>query len=200
MVDLPPWLGVDRALVGWQAWRSAAAGSAVLVADAGTVLSLTCVDRCGRFVGGRLMAGAALQLRALNAGTANLPPPAGQLVVDPDPWPQATVAAMQAGVLRGLAAALNAAAEERILIPSGSDVSTAGKFVDKAAGEFADKCVDEYVDKGVDEWGLLLTGGDGPLLAPLLKAPCRCWRLAPNLALDALASLALARLRPGPSP
>ena len=200
LAGLPPWLGVDRALVGWQAWRSAAAGSSVLVADAGTVLSLTCVDRRGRFVGGRLMAGAALQLRALNAGTANLPPPAGQLVVDPDPWPQATVAAMQAGVLRGLAAALNAAAEERILIPSGSDVSTAGKFVDKAAGEFADKCVDEYVDKGVDEWGLLLTGGDGPLLAPLLKAPCRCWRLAPNLALDALASLALARLRPGPSP
>jgi type III pantothenate kinase len=191
MVDLPPWLGVDRALVGWQAWRSAAAGSAVLVADAGTVLSLTCVDRCGRFVGGRLMAGAALQLRALNAGTANLPPPAGQLVVDPDPWPQATVAAMQAGVLRGLAAALNAAAEERILIPSGSDVSTAGKFVDKGAYEYADRCV----DKCVDEWSMWLTGGDGHLLAPLLEAPRRCWRLAPHLALDGLASL-----RPGPNP
>jgi type III pantothenate kinase len=195
MVDLPPWLGVDRALVGWQAWRSAAAGSAVLVADAGTVLSLTCVDRCGRFVGGRLMAGAALQLRALNAGTANLPPPAGQLVLDPDPWPQATVAAMQAGVLRGLAAALNAAAEERILIPSGSDVSTAGKFVDKGADEYADRCVDKYADKCVDEWSMWLTGGDGHLLAPLLEAPRRCWRLAPNLALDALASL-----RPGPNP
>jgi hypothetical protein len=211
MVDLPPWLGVDRALVGWQAWRSAAAGSAVLVADAGTVLSLTCVDRCGRFVGGRLMAGAALQLRALNAGTANLPPPAGQLVLDPDPWPQATVAAMQAGVLRGLAAALNAAAEERILIPSGSDVSTAGKFVDKGACEYADRCVDKCVDKyadkcvdedvnkgfdeDVDECSMWLTGGDGHLLAPLLEAPRRCWRLAPNLALDALASL-----RPGPDP
>ena len=74
LAGLPPWLGVDRALVGWQAWRSAAAGSAVLVADAGTVLSFTCVDRRGQFVGGRLMAGAGLQLRALNAGTASLPP------------------------------------------------------------------------------------------------------------------------------
>jgi type III pantothenate kinase len=182
--------------VGWQAWRSASAGSAVLVADAGTVLSLTCVDRCGRFVGGRLMAGAGLQLRALNAGTASLPPPAGQLLLDPDPWPQATVAAMQSGVLRGLAGALNAAAEERMLIPSGSDVSNADKCVDKGA----DKCVDEYVDKGVDEWSLWLTGGDGPLLAPLLKASRRSWRLAPNLALDALASLTLASLRPGPDP
>jgi hypothetical protein len=190
--------------VGWQAWRSTAAGSAVLVADAGTVLSLTCVDRRGRFVGGRLMAGAALQLRALNAGTANLPPPAGQLLLDPDPWPQATVAAMQAGVLRGLAAALNAAAEERILIPSDSDVSATGKCVDKCvdkgADECADKCVDEYVDKGVDEWSLWLAGGDGPLLAPLLKASRRSWRLAPNLALDALASLTLASLKPGPDP
>lgn len=180
LVGLPPWLGVDRALVGWQAWRSAAAGSAVLVADAGTVLSLTCVDRCGQFVGGRLMAGAALQLRALNAGTASLPPPPRQLVLDPDPWPQATVAAMEAGVLRGLAAALNAAAEERILTPSDSDVNS------------ADKCV--------DEWSLWITGGDCSLLAPLLKAPCRSWRLAPNLALDALASLTLASLNPNPDP
>jgi type III pantothenate kinase len=172
----------------------------VLVADAGTVLSLTCVDRRGRFVGGRLMAGAGLQLRALNAGTANLPPPAGQLLLDPDPWPQATVAAMQSGVLRGLAAALNAAAEERILIPSGSDVSNTGGYVDKSADEYADKCVDEYVDKGVDEWSLWLTGGDGPLLAPLLKVSRRSWRLAPNLALDALASLTLASLKPGPDP
>lgn len=204
LAGMPPWLGVDRALVGWQAWRSAAAGSAVLVADAGTVLSLTCVDRRGRFVGGRLMAGAALQLRALNAGTANLPPQAGKLVLDPDPWPQATVAAMQAGVLRGLAAALNAAAEERILIPSGSDVSsdisTAGKYVDKVVDKYADKHVDEYVDKCVDEWSMWLTGGDGPLLAALLKASRRSWRLAPNLALDALASLTLASLRPDPGP
>ena len=194
LAGLPPWLGVDRALVGWQAWRSAAAGSAVLVADAGTVLSLTCVDRRGRFVGGRLMAGAGLQLRALNAGTASLPPPPGRLVLDPDPWPQTTVAAMQAGVLRGLAAALNAAAEERAFTPTDSDVRNSDKGADKGA----DKCVTKGADKCVDEWSLWLTGGDGPLLAPLLKAPRRSWRLASNLALDALASLTLVSLRPDP--
>ena len=48
--QLPPWLGVDRALVGWRAWRRQA--QAVLVADAGTCLSLTCVDGQGRFRGG----------------------------------------------------------------------------------------------------------------------------------------------------
>ena len=194
LAGLPPWLGVDRALVGWQAWRSASAGSAVLVADAGTVLSLTCVDRRGRFVGGRLMAGAGLQLRALNAGTASLPPPPGRLVLDPDPWPQTTVAAMQAGVLRGLAAALNAAAEERAFTPTDSDVRNSDKGADKGA----DKCVTKGADKCVDEWSLWLTGGDGPLLAPLLKAPRRSWRLASNLALDALASLTLVSLRPDP--
>jgi type III pantothenate kinase len=192
LAGMPPWLGVDRALVGWQAWRSAAAGSAVLVADAGTVLSFTCVDRRGQFVGGRLMAGAGLQLRALNAGTASLPPPPRRLVLDPDPWPRATVAAMEAGVLRGLAAAINAAAEERAFTPSESHVSNS----DRDDNRDDDKCV----VKCVDEWTLWLTGGDGPLLAPLLRASRRSWRLAPNLALDALASLALASLKPGPDP
>lgn len=174
LAGVPPWLGVDRALVGWQAWRSAGAATAVLVADAGTVLSLTWVDRRGQFVGGRLLAGAALQLRALGAGTANLPLlPHGQLILDPDPWPQTTMAAMGAGVLRGLAAALNAAANEMNI---SMDISNGGPGM----------C------------SLWLTGGDGPLLAPLLKAPSQPWRLDSNLALDALASLTLASLKPGP--
>jgi type III pantothenate kinase len=65
--EAPSWLGIDRALGGWQAWRER--GGPVLVADAGTVLSLTRVDAQGRFAGGRLMAGLALQLRAMAAGT-----------------------------------------------------------------------------------------------------------------------------------
>ena len=200
LAGLPPWLGVDRALVGWQAWRSAAAGSAVLVADAGTVLSFTCVDRRGQFVGGRLMAGAGLQLRALNAGTASLPPPAGKLVLGLDPWPRATVAAMEAGVLRGLAAAIEAAAEERAFTPSESHVSNPDKAYENDVVIDVTKDVAKNFAKDVDEWSLWLTGGDGPLLAPLLKASRRSWRLAPNLALDALASLTLASLKPGLDP
>ncbi|MFM8674615.1 MAG: type III pantothenate kinase, partial [Vulcanococcus sp.] len=72
---LPPWLGVDRALVGWGAWR--AKGCAALVADAGTALSLTWVDGEGCFRGGRISAGVALQRRSLGAATVLLAPPQG---------------------------------------------------------------------------------------------------------------------------
>ncbi len=110
LTSAPPWLGLDRALAGWQAWRRSA--SAVLVADAGTALSLTRVSAAGAFTGGRLLAGASLQLQALARGTAALP----QLPLPPalpaDPWPQATVPAMAAGVLRGLAAVIDQAWRE----------------------------------------------------------------------------------------
>ncbi|MFM7267373.1 MAG: type III pantothenate kinase [Cyanobium sp.] len=117
MADLPPWLGIDRALAGWRAWRIT--GQSVLVADAGTVLSLTWVDGGGAFRGGRLLAGAGLQLRAMAAGTALLPTlePAQAMALDPwecppEAWARDTAAAMRAGVLRGLAAAIGAAHAE----------------------------------------------------------------------------------------
>lgn len=107
---LPPWLGIDRALAGWRAHRLSAA--AVLVADAGTVLSLTRVSATGRFAGGRLLAGAALQLRAMAEATGALPATPLPPTLPPDPWPRPTAAAMAAGVLRGLAAAVRQAWQE----------------------------------------------------------------------------------------
>jgi type III pantothenate kinase len=110
LAKAPPWLGIDRALAGWQAWRRS--GGSVLVADAGTVLSFSLVDGSGSFSGGRLMAGVSLQWRAMAAGTVALPPleaegelPAGE------PWPFATAAAMRSGVVLGLAAAVAEALE-----------------------------------------------------------------------------------------
>ncbi len=179
--DLPPWLGIDRALVGWAGWRRQ--GGAVLVADAGTVLSLTRVDGEGRFAGGRLLAGVALQLRAMAAGTRLLPrlDAAQEPSADPPhPWPKETAAAMRAGVLRGLAAAISASAEE--------------------AGPPGASC------------SLLLTGGDGAALEPLVAqclaeprtrrgeravGPAPLLQLVPGLALEALAAL---RPEPGPGP
>lgn len=102
---LPAWLGIDRALVGWRAWRQQ--GDAVLVADAGTALSLTRISAAGEFAGGRISAGVALQLRALGHATAQLPnqlPPV--LSAGPDPWPVATAAAMAEGCIRATAAAV----------------------------------------------------------------------------------------------
>ena len=162
LLEQPGWLGVDRALVGWRAW--CLASGPVLVADGGTALSLTLVTSEGRFGGGRLLAGAALQLRALAAETAGLPALDPPLDLPPELWPHSTPKAMAAGVLRGLAAALAAA---------GRDAQTS--------------C------PGCSFW---LTGGDGPLLKPLLQqllVSAMPLKLAPDLALEALAAL-----RPGP--
>ena len=182
LAGAPPGLGIDRALAAWWAWRQL--GAPVLVADCGTVLSLTRVDRQGCFAGGRLQAGLALQLRAMAAGTVALPelrpePMAAATAGAAEPagaaalWPAATAAAMAVGVEQGLAAAVAAAARQ------------AGPGV-----------------------RLVLTGGDaerlGPLLAPLLapwlaagpqpaggpEPPPLLW---PHLCLEALVAL-----RPAP--
>ena len=162
LLGQPGWLGVDRALVAWRAW--CLASGPVLVADSGTALSLTLVTSEGRFGGGRLLAGAALQLRALAAETAGLPGLEQPLDLPLDLWPRSTPEAMAAGVLRGLAAALAAAGREA-----------------------------QTSCPGCSFW---LTGGDGPLLKPLLQQLLASYmplQLAPDLALEALAAL-----RPGP--
>lgn len=166
LADAPPWLGVDRALAAWGAWCRSG-GQPVLVADAGTALSLTRADGLGRFAGGRLLAGAGLQLQALGQATAGLPELAGAALLAgaaDDPWPTATAPALAVGVVRGLVAALNAAAAE--------------------LGEPA-----------LGATQLWITGGDGPLLSPLLVEAGQPWRLVPELVVEALAEL-----RPGPDP
>jgi type III pantothenate kinase len=177
----PPWLGIDRALAGWWGWRLVT--GPVLVADAGTVLSFTRVDWEGRFAGGRLLAGAALQLRAMAGGTAHLPaldapavPVEASAVAalaedavpaDPAPaaWPHDTAGAMRSGVLRGLAAAIAAAIQE--------------------------------TRREEPDCRLLLTGGDGPALAALLE-PALAVEQRPHLCLEALAALRPARDQPSP--
>ncbi len=156
---LPPWLGVDRALVGWRAWQRSQAP--VLVADAGTALSLTRISAEGCFAGGRLLAGAALQWRALGSGTAALPGLEPPITLLDASWPQATAEALAAGVVRGLAAAVAEAARE-------------------VSGE----------DPGCSLWitggdGALLA----PLVEELLAGIPLAVHLAPTLALEALALL-----------
>lgn len=175
---LPPWLGIDRALVGWGAWsRQARLSPAmpVLVADGGTALSLTLVDGDGRFCGGRLAAGVTLQLRALAEGTALLPQLDQAWWQDPipGPWPLETRDAMVRGCLEAGAAAI-AQAWRQANGPSGSGGTCQ----------------------------LWLTGGDGEALAPLLAAQGVPFTAAPNLALESLAALALAggRLKPASGP
>jgi type III pantothenate kinase len=165
--QVPPWLGLDRALAGWQAHRLS--GQAGLVADAGTALSLTRITAEGCFAGGRLLAGAGLQLHAMAGATVALPmlqlPSQLPPQLPADGWPRSTEAAMATGVLRGLAAAIAQAAFEA-----------------------------EEQGPGTILW---ITGGDGELLAPLveelLAASPIAVRRAPQLVLEALAEL-----RPSP--
>jgi type III pantothenate kinase len=131
LLGCPPWLGVDRALAGWQAWREV--GEAVMVVDAGTVLSLTRVDGEGRFRGGRLVAGLRLQLEAMAQGTARLgailaeprqPPHGAAESLEEADWPADTAAAMRVGVEAALAAAVLDAAQlanSRTVVLTGGD-------------------------------------------------------------------------------
>ena len=110
-----------------------------------------------------LLAGAGLQLRAMGEGTAALPGDRlawGDGSRSSEAWPRATAEAMAAGVLRGLAAAIEAAHGEACRLVPGCR--------------------------------LVLTGGDGPALLPLLHRPALAsgpiehW---PDLGLEALAQL-----------
>ncbi|CAK6701414.1 Type III pantothenate kinase [Synechococcus sp. CBW1107] len=162
--QLPPWLGIDRALVGWQAWQRQGrlGGGAVLVADAGTALSLTRVGATGVFAGGRLQPGLSTQLSSLGRTTALLPllepGPEGldRVVTVNDPWPIETEQAMRVGCLSGLAAAVAQAWRDL---------------------------------QSVEPAALWLTGGDAPALAPLLRAQEVPFEPAPELVLEALVAL-----------
>ena len=118
LLQAPPWLGVDRALGAWMAWRRSQeqqldCSRGLLLVDAGTVLSLTRVTADGCFGGGQLIPGYRLQLRAMAEGTAGLPStpqlPDSEITQEVFPqevFPQQTVAAMQRGVLQAMLATI----------------------------------------------------------------------------------------------
>ncbi len=76
LLKLPDWIGIDRALAGWAAYKKAKAknlhSQGLLIADAGTILSLTVIKRNGEFDGGQLVAGLKLQRTAMAMGTEKL--------------------------------------------------------------------------------------------------------------------------------
>ncbi len=109
---LPPWIGIDRALAGWGAWLRAKSTdmykNGLLIADAGTVLSLTHINAQGEFSGGQLIAGLRLQISAMAAGTANLKNQ--QITSFPETFfPHSTREAMLKGSQQALLAPLIAA-------------------------------------------------------------------------------------------
>ena len=106
LFKIPPWLGVDRALSSWGALQKAKKHSSmfkkgILIADAGTVLSITKISAKGEFEGGQLSAGLDLQLKAMSKGTENLAYPS--IKTFPSLFfPTSTTDAMLQGCLQSL--------------------------------------------------------------------------------------------------
>ena len=108
----PPWLGVDRALGAFSALSRCVEQqldyrAGVLLADAGTVLSLTLLDPAGGFRGGQLIPGLRMQLQAMAEGAAGL----GLPTLDVEShglFPRQADATMWRGSLQALVGALEA--------------------------------------------------------------------------------------------
>ncbi|MDX2271309.1 MAG: type III pantothenate kinase [Cyanobacteriota bacterium] len=143
-------LGLDRALAllaaGWRySWPS-------LVIDGGTALTLTAADGKGRFVGGAILPGLALQARALHEYTVALPnvdftadiPEGEWRVACKTRWGMNTQDAIHSGILRTVVAGL-------------------ADFVQDWWGSYPNGC-------------LVVTGGDSPLLSRWLG-----WHLSNTL-------------------
>ena len=100
---MPPWLGIDRALAAWGALKRAQRDHrdfrGILVADAGTVLSLTRLNSAGEFNGGQLAPGLRLQLSSMGDKTFALKDP-GIGKISETKFPLNTNEAMRRGSLQ----------------------------------------------------------------------------------------------------
>ena len=71
--DDPDRIGVDRLAAAAAAYRCAPDGHAVIIADAGTAITVDAVDTSGTFLGGAIAPGLCIGLDALGAKTSLLP-------------------------------------------------------------------------------------------------------------------------------
>ncbi len=107
---MPPWLGIDRALGAWGALKkskvSNKTSTGLLVADAGTILSITRITANGEFAGGQLVPGLKLQLLAMTQGAHNLKDPGEIQPSLPSIFPFSTAEAMHRGSVEALVGTL----------------------------------------------------------------------------------------------
>ena len=79
LINLPPNLGIDRALAAWSAFKKQSYlkknKQDLIVIDAGTILSVTKITKQGEFAGGQLISGLRLQLSSMANGAFNLETP-----------------------------------------------------------------------------------------------------------------------------
>ena len=79
LINLPPNLGIDRALASWSAYKKQSSLKSkeqdLIVIDAGTIMSVTKITKKGEFAGGQLISGLRLQLSSMANGSLNLDNP-----------------------------------------------------------------------------------------------------------------------------
>lgn len=139
---------------------------AAIVIDAGTAITVDRVEDDRTFVGGTISPGVRLCFEALHRGTERLP--LLEPVFDPPEAPaRNTEDAMRAGVIRGVAG-----------------------LVDRLVRDLAGR------DASANPTRVLLTGGDAPLLLPLLRSSPRH---DPDLTLRGIAAAAHLVLAGGPA-
>ena len=113
--NLPHWVGIDRALASWGALKKAEFteinSCGLLIADAGTVLSVNRITENGEFAGGQLIPGLRLQLEAMATGAHNLNNPGFSLSTQ-ELFPFKTDEAMQRGSIQALIGTLIEAINE----------------------------------------------------------------------------------------
>ncbi len=105
----PRRVGVDRIAAAAAAFAANPAGYAVVVADAGTAITVDAVDADGTFRGGIIAPGLRLGLEALRGGTSLLP----RVELNPEAtlFGTSTRACLEAGALHGGAALLDGLCE-----------------------------------------------------------------------------------------
>jgi type III pantothenate kinase len=96
-LDRPDQVGADRLLAAWAAREEF--GSPLIVVDLGTATTIDAVNSDGAFAGGVIAPGPELQISALAAGTAQLPPVA--IEEPPSVIGRDTIEAIQAGTVTG---------------------------------------------------------------------------------------------------
>ncbi|MGE3807240.1 MAG: type III pantothenate kinase [Gemmataceae bacterium] len=156
-VNEPDKVGIDRLLnaVAAKRWRSGE--DVAIIVDAGSAVTVDCVDDKGRFCGGAIFPGLRLMAECLHEHTALLP----LVRVDDDNIEvpgRDTIKAMETGILYAVAGGIAALVHE---------------FVVRGTPSLdAMRNVDTFV-----------TGGDAPLLVPTLKRlllPIQAHRLIPS--------------------
>ncbi len=162
----PPWLGVDRALGAWSAWRISQRmeldlSHGLLLVDAGTVLSQTLLNHHGAFQGGQLMPGLQLQLSSMASGTQALPHPTVRNKPFPL-FPRETSEAMVRGAIQAMVSSVQESSRQ-----SRACVWICGGDADVIAGQMDRTTRPIHVDPDVVMKGLVA------LIKPLIKPKVR---------------------------